>query len=446
MKKSISIRFWHGVLLLTISLCHVGYADNAMQQNSSKSCFYDESMNFGVLSYNPYYKIYRSSGLGAAGLNALKAQVKKHGLEYPSTVLYMNSVGYPPASPDSWKDFKKLSGEKARAFYFSARAAFGLSGSYAVGQFAWEEEVLSESKDPLGTVSPFPYEFVDGRKKNVYLSMHNPLEDPLKLVEFPGLAAGVPTFRLGDRSSLYEVLHEILTRDQAILFHCQGGLHRTGMTSLMIRYLQGGSWIDGSPLQISQKEIKTPATFQFQKQIPFLHGNLVINNKAEYEYFEHNPNNPKQENLTAIQTLSQDYRFQCLKDQFSLYLNAPSLPVASRCYSEKNAESSMDLLDHLLSPSIDKQKLWAKCDRLKAETDISLELDILASTLKDAREKKDLKIAVTQPALDQVQGLINAFQLSGEVQSGDSDLIQKVKTRLTARVDKIRIDLTQLKP
>jgi protein tyrosine/serine phosphatase len=63
---------------------------------------------------------------------------------------------------------------------------------------------------------------------------------------------------------------------QPVLFHCQGGRHRTGMVAMAIRTLQGGEWLEST-------------------------GDM---NKAEYEYSMHNKTMFRQSNLDFIREFS----------------------------------------------------------------------------------------------------------------------------------------------
>lgn len=49
--------------------------------------------NFGVVVNNEEYQIYRSAKLGAKGLSYLKGHLKKKGLPFPKTIVYLNKMG-----------------------------------------------------------------------------------------------------------------------------------------------------------------------------------------------------------------------------------------------------------------------------------------------------------------------------------------------------------------
>jgi hypothetical protein len=129
-------------------------------------------------------------------------------------------------------------------------------------------------------------------------------------------------------------------------FHCKGGIHRTGMVGLMIRYLQGGYWTDVKPPQELQKMHVTWLGVPTPQEVE-------IRNLAEFEYIQHNPSRIRPENLDAIRRLSQERQFRCLKKNFSYYLNFASDPVID-CYPrETRAEHPQK--------EFNRNRLWDEC-------------------------------------------------------------------------------------
>ncbi|MFZ9596364.1 MAG: hypothetical protein ACO3A2_09835, partial [Bdellovibrionia bacterium] len=157
--------------------------------------------------------------------------------------------------------------------------------------------------------------------------------------------------------ALYQTLREVLISEGAVDFHCKGGLHRTGMIALMIRYLQGGNWTLESPQYsgLTKRHGQSPRLTQFK-------------NKAQYEYFQHNPKNFRQENLNSIEALSNQPLFLCLKEKFGPYLNASS--VAPRAGQKtiaclQDASTSWENLSNQAVQPLsveDKQNLWKQCE------------------------------------------------------------------------------------
>lgn len=324
----------------------------------SNECYGQSDLNFGVLIYNRYYKIYRSSGLGTRGLSALKDHLLSNKLDFPTRILYLNSVGYAPSAPHSWLGLKRLASESSKQIFYSTREKITSQSFYGAGSFATEERLISSTSE--GREEYFPFEFLDGTEKDIYLTGENPVNHNLTPEEFSS-DHGTTLLRNGDRMAFYQVLEEILTHDGPLLFHCQGGIHRTGMTALMLRYLQGGKWTDRNLLDESQR------TILFNRYNIMPAETALISNHAELEYFLHNPINFRQSNLEAISAISEDARFKCLQYEFSLYLNHPSDDIS--CYNHLNSPELPIPLQ------VDKKAAWQRCAHLKIETEIENQLD-----------------------------------------------------------------------
>jgi hypothetical protein len=289
-----------------------------------------ETFNFGVLVNNPEITIYRSAGLGKSGLQALFGHLEKNHLPAPEAVIYMNKDGYKNATgaKNLFTRFMKNSGEKYK-------------------EFALEEDQWLTSKK-IFFYHPLA---VDELEANTYLDGINPLQCHLKneRIEALGDAEGVEGVEgveaegacdgdeesgknilsllgrralqyyeknleviqsrklKGDQETLYNILDLILLRShRAVLFHCKGGVHRTGMIALAIRSLQGGLWT--APFQ-KPVHVKVHVKHIFPRLVE-------ITNLAELEYFFHNPKNFRESNLLAIRELSGQGRFQMLQEKF----------------------------------------------------------------------------------------------------------------------------------
>lgn len=148
--------------------------------------------NFGVVVNNSNYTIYRSSALGIKGINFLKGHLKKKGLPFPKTIVYMNHHG---------------------------RTGFV------------KEEISLQKK--YGYTFHHPW----GSTKT-YLDGEDP-RYPRKDVDKDGVLDG-------DVEDFYRIVDIILDpNNQPVLFHCLGGRHRTGMVNLALRYIQEGNWVHG---------------------------------------------------------------------------------------------------------------------------------------------------------------------------------------------------------
>lgn len=310
---------------------------------TSKAVFGFEDLNFGVIVYNSYFKIYRSAGFGKLGFQPLKQHLESKFLEIPKKVLYLNYFGFKPGFPHSWLATKIMVSEGVQRISDFARKSVG-TPIYSYKNFAFDEDAMA-TKDR-------EFEFVYGGNRNVYLIGHNPLVGRNEPMLFKD-SSGKEVRRRGNREALYEVLKEVLTAPYAVLTHCKRGYHRTGMLALMIRYLQGGNWIESMGAD---------------------YGNDKVTNLAEYEYSLHNPNQLRSENLRAIRQLAQDERFKCIRDRYSCFLNSSK---ATRIATVPNVSPS-----NRECGEFNREVLWQSCDYLKPETLLATQLDDLTGALE----------------------------------------------------------------
>lgn len=214
--------------------------------------------NFGLLVNNSYYQIYRSAALGRSGLHDLEKHLKKEGLPFPKTIIYMNHDGYKKTRLRS-----KL--------------------------FALEE--LEASKD-----YGFEYFHSFRRDYSTYLDTYDPSNPKKDVNKRKYIDEILPEMQIfGDMDAFYRVLDLVLNSEQPVLFHCTGGHHRTGMVALAIRYLQGGAWREGKYIG--------PLRRQYL-------------NKAQYEYYKHNTVQFESRNLDFIEAWAQTAAFG---EYFRLY-------------------------------------------------------------------------------------------------------------------------------
>jgi hypothetical protein len=108
----------------------------------------------------------------------------------------------------------------------------------------------------------------------------------------------------GGMDAFYRVLDLVLESKEPILFHCTGGHHRTGMIALAIRYLQGGAWREGD----------------FQGPLSRQHLN-----KAQYEYYKHNPFLFENDNLDFIEAWAKTPEFAEYYELYNERLNGEPL-------------------------------------------------------------------------------------------------------------------------
>jgi hypothetical protein len=318
--------------------------DDFANNSTSKRCLGNEEMNFGVLVHNPYYQIYRSSGLGTRGLEDLKSYFKEVGLELPQKIIYMNLYGYNQTPDNSFGSLKTLTSESFQRLMLATRSAVTHREIYYSGSFAYDEKIAAQNSGTSKEI--FPFSFIHGGNRDVFLTGQNPLSEDLNAKLFSDDDGNIVK-RKGGRSSVYRILEEILVHDKPLLFHCKGGIHRTGMVGLMIRYLQGGIWTDVHP-PVEFSEVPVSSFFGTK--------NLSLRNLAEFEYSQHNPSRVRPNNFKAMHALSQEPRFKCLHKNFAYYLNATD-EISTACYPSQPAPGS-------LRRKFNPQALWDKCAAL----------------------------------------------------------------------------------
>ncbi|MBP6217770.1 MAG: tyrosine-protein phosphatase [Oligoflexales bacterium] len=217
------------------------------------------SLNLGLVINNAQYKIYRSAKLGKSGLYDLRSRLWKNNLPFPKTIIYMNKEGY-----NSFSNFAVEEYEMSFVWGYTFYHSFGPMRTYVDGQNPYDPSTDIDNTQNLG------YE------AQAYFSLRN-----------DGVDGGIDSF--------FNILRIILEpKNQPVLFHCLGGLHRTGMVAMALRYLQGGNWINGP-----KKDGLNPAQYEYHKYNPFLF---------------------RPENIEFIEMLANDPRFQELQDTYRLKL------------------------------------------------------------------------------------------------------------------------------
>jgi len=256
------------VVLITSSYCK---SENHLKSLDDLKKDY----NFGVLVNNAEYQIYRSKRLGNEGVEEVFSSLSKLGFKTPKTIIYMHYMNY--------------------SFMFD----------HAVEEF--------EIQDNLG----FKFYHSYDRVTRTYLDGHNPLYSKKDIDDLESLniwarptQSAVVAFEIkpdgkvdGGRDAFYRILEIILNpKNQPVLFHCHGGIHRTGMMALAIRYLQKEEWT---------KPLKAP----------YLYDDLLISNRAKQEYILFNPKKPRKENFQFIDEVALDPEFKKLSEVYQDRLN-----------------------------------------------------------------------------------------------------------------------------
>lgn len=161
------------------------------------------TINFGVVTNNSTYKIYRSSKLGAVGLMTLAHILQRKKLPFPKTIISMNDEGYGSKGTYAIEEYKEASLRGYTYFH-----SYGPDG---------ERTYLDGASPLLKTL-----EDIDAKEKlnAEAVSLFGQRSDGK-------VEGGIDTFE--------RILKIILDpKNQPVLFHCHGGRHRTGMVAMAI--------------------------------------------------------------------------------------------------------------------------------------------------------------------------------------------------------------------
>lgn len=222
----------------------------------------DSSLRFGAMYDGPDYQIYRSAMLGKKGLKKLQTTLEEHDLPFPKTIIYMNHNGYTFPFYFALEEYKASLSDEYGHFQFVH--PFGAVRTYIDGKNPYDPKLDIDTKRSLGH---------EARKLF-------PLRDD-------GVDGGI--------NNVLNVLKTILNpENQPVLFHCQGGRHRAGMIAMLLRYMEGGFWVDG----------------------PKTKRDGISLNPAQYEYFRFNILMFSKNNVAFVEKFVTDPRFLELKEQY----------------------------------------------------------------------------------------------------------------------------------
>jgi hypothetical protein len=225
----------------------------------------NRDLNFGVVANNRIYQIYRSGKLGKSGLEKLKKELQNKKLPFPKTIVHMNKTGY--AFPFHFAIEEYEQSLKRKYGYFTFYHSYG-DGI----------RTYIDGYNPLKPKDDIDNRFFLGIKARKYF----------KLDRTNGIDGGI--------SNVLAVLAIILApTNQPVLFHCHGGLHRTGQIGMLLRYMQGGKWLEKSGHKYCGMEL----------------------NWAEYEYYTFNKILFRKQNIEFVREFSRDSRFLRVKQIFA---------------------------------------------------------------------------------------------------------------------------------
>lgn len=203
--------------------------------------------NFGILAKKAPYFIYRSAELGNDGLREVEKYLSQEGLPFPKTIIYMNAEGY------AFPLYFAIQEYKAQEKYgFTFFHSFGNPRTYLDGQDPYYPTDVIDKFQYLGPIGRRYFKLGDGK-----------------------ITGGI--------DNLVTILNLVLDpANQPVLFHCLGGLHRTGMVAMLIRVIQGMKWDD------------------------------IVN-----EYHQYNRLFPRERNIKFVERFQNDKRFIEIWDKFA---------------------------------------------------------------------------------------------------------------------------------
>ncbi len=378
---------------------------NKRELSFSSQCFGKKTLNFGVVLYNPYIKDYRLKAPKTDNeARLLKKHLTDHELAKPGTVFYFNTAGYSSKFGTPYVETEKKNmreyGIGQREVDKNRKPIVGQDYSSPNGRFnepKYDDIYLDGRHIAVGS-GDLPVESLKGKK--VPNATRSPLHPNTTVV------------RRGGRKSLLTVLKGVLTVDsskKAILEHCDGGNHRTGMKVLMLRYLQGGKWADRS----ISKEITTRAEGGPGRKIQGLRKvHPTILDLAQEEYIYHNNKKFRPENLRTVEALTSDPVFKCVKEKFSCYLNASpeagsSVKLAQDVDGACNFAGTPAVSECPIKPEdFDENArlaLWQSCENdYGAASELAGQVDLLQATFNGKVVDENGKTISSESQIDAV--------------------------------------------
>lgn len=220
-------------------------------------------IHLGTVIHNDQYQIYRSAYLNNIGFDIFRKHLKKHQRKFPKTIIYMNKLGY------RFPIYFALQEHRLQRYYdFKFYHSFGEVRTYLDGTDPYRASEDIDSSSYLGKEARKHFSYKDDK-----------------------IDGGIREFKT--------ILELILDpNNQPVLFHCYGGLHRTGIVALALRYLQGGHWTGKRTFRRWGMDL----------------------NLAEYEYYQYNRILFRKENVLFIRQFSREPYFAKLKKRYSSLL------------------------------------------------------------------------------------------------------------------------------
>jgi protein-tyrosine phosphatase len=191
-----------------------------------------EDFNFGVVIKNKNYQIYRSTTLGNKGVAEVWKYLASNNMPAPKAVVYLSDEGFKT---------RFLSQDLGLQEYL-IQDQYGFKMFHS---FDYKQRTYLDGRDP-----EVPSEDIDHK--------NNLSEDAQKYFG-PDPQDGID----GGMDALYRILDIVLDpANQPAMIHCLGGKNRTGMVSMILKYLQSDSAqeiISEDPL------IRTRAEVEYKK-------------------------------------------------------------------------------------------------------------------------------------------------------------------------------------
>jgi hypothetical protein len=309
------------------------------------------NFNFGALIVNSSFQIFRSSGLGREGMRRMNNAFDKAEMTPPKNYFYFNQYGYkhagnlkvavaaltPGVDPTIQRAFAtqqesyvqrwNLMHESpdAKIKFFHPLSPIEAQRNVLFGGMSPDQEIIRKEISKI--TSP--------KTRSHLLGDHERTMKPAQTMET--VAQKYTQEITGSGENFMESLKTIVGKGDvklkgATVFHCKGGIHRTGMMALAIRYLQGGDWTKNfsAPIQVEASSEETKGIKRVKKSAQkalALKRKFYVRNWAEYEYYKHNQRLFRPENLEFLEKLSKTSEFQGLQLEVKDKLNSTEPPV-----------------------------------------------------------------------------------------------------------------------
>lgn len=259
MFKVCQIRVPLAILIIWFSAGLYGGVIHSWEEFQLNSSAYIEGYHFNALRLTKGHEVMRSKILGGRSLLDLADRYDIN------SVIFVNKSGFYKNKKDEYLGLEEyLLKEQLGIRYFHP---FGMKSVYVDG------------KNPLFERSKFYplHEYLDHYAARAIFNDESLIANRNITVKFENIM-----------NAMRIVLNK---KNQPILIHCSGGKHRTGMLVMLLRWLQGGWWINGPKASVRFLMDKVSHRYEDQFLSPL-----------EYEYFLYARGKERWENIEFIRS------------------------------------------------------------------------------------------------------------------------------------------------